>query len=83
MFNWYSVPTFAGMLLFWLLAAYIVTRSPRGPISLAAVAAQVATAAYLWGQGMQANVSTLDGWWPWARKLQWGATIAPRSAGIG
>ena len=77
MFNWYSAPTFAGMLLFWLLAAYIVTRSPRGPISLAAVAAQVATAAYLWGQGMQANASTLDEWWPWARNLQWGATIAP------
>ena len=77
MFNWYSAPTFAAMLLFWLLAAYVLTRSPRSPVSLAAVAAQVATAAYLWGQGMQANAPSLDEWQPWARNLQWGATIAP------
>src|SRR5439155_4057253 len=57
-FNWSSLPTFAAMLLFWLLAAYVLTRSPRSAISLTAVAAQVATACYLLGTGMSANAET-------------------------
>lgn len=77
MFNWYTLPTFAVMLLFWLLAAYVLTRSPRSGVSIAAVAAQVAAAAYLLGQGMQANALTVDEWRPWARNLLWGATLAP------
>jgi hypothetical protein len=77
MFNWLSLPTFAAMLLFWMLAAYVLTRSPRSAISATAVAAQAATAAYLLGQGMQANASTIAEWQPWARNLHWGATTAP------
>src|SRR5688572_6220593 len=77
MFNWLTAPTFAAMLLFWMLAAYVLTRSPRSAVSAAAVAAQVAAAAYLLGQGMQANATTLAEWQPWMRNLYWGATVAP------
>ena len=77
MFNWYSAPTFVGMLLFWLLATYVLTRTPVSSISVATAATQVATAAYFLGQGMQANALTLEEWTPWARNLQWGAPIAP------
>src|SRR5687767_12760124 len=77
MFNWVSFPTFAAMVLFWMLAAYILTRSPRSAVSATAVGAQVATAAYLMGQGMMANASTLAEWQPWARNLHWGATVGP------
>src|ERR1700693_2956569 len=77
MFNWSTPPTFAVMLLFWLLAAYVITRTPRSLISLAGVTAQVATAAYLLGQGMQANATSLAEWRAWARNLLWGAPLAP------
>lgn len=77
MFNWYAAPTFAAMLCFWLLACYVLTRSPRSALTLAAVGAQIATAAYLLGQGMQANAASLAEWRPWARNLQWGALLAP------
>lgn len=76
MFNWYSVPTFGAMLLFWLLATYVITRSPRSPVALAAVAAQVATGLYLLGQALQANATAYQEWLPWARNLQWGGPIA-------
>src|SRR5688572_22966431 len=76
MFNWASVPTFLAMLLFWLLAAYVLTRSPRSAISLVAVAAQVATALYLLSQGMAANAVTLEQWLPWVRNLGWSAHLA-------
>lgn len=77
MFNWYSLPTFGAMLLFWLLASYVLTRSPRSLVSLTASSAQFAAAAYLLGQGMQANAPTPEAWRPWARDLFWGATLAP------
>ncbi len=77
MFNWVTLPTFAAMLLFWMLASYVLTRSPRSAISMTAVGAQVATAAYLLGQGMQANAATIDEWLPWVRNLSWGSSIAP------
>src|SRR5438309_7600772 len=76
MFNWFSAPTFASMLLFWVLGAYVLTRSPRSAISLTAVGAQFATALYLLGQGMQANAATLDEWMPWARGLTWAPHVA-------
>jgi hypothetical protein len=76
-FNPYSIPGFAAALLFWLLAAYALTRSPVSVISLAAVATEVATAAYFLGQAMQANATTAEEWLPWARNLFWGATVAP------
>src|SRR5258705_13547927 len=65
------------MLLFWLLAAYVLTRSPRSAISLTAVGAQISTACYLLGNGMSANAETADQWVGWVRNLQWGATLAP------
>jgi hypothetical protein len=77
MFNWYAAPTFGAMLLFWMLGAYVLTRSPRSAVSLTAVGAQFATAAYLLGQGMSANAQTPDELVGWVRGLQWGATIAP------
>jgi hypothetical protein len=77
LFNWYSAPTFAAMLLFWVLGAYVLTRSPRSAVSLTAVGAQFATALYLLGQGMLANADTIDQWMPWARNLEWGAHAAP------
>ncbi len=77
MFNWFSLPTFAAMLLFWMLASYVLTRSPRSAVSATAVGAQVATAVYLLGQGMQANAFSVDEWLPWARNLGWGSTTAP------
>jgi hypothetical protein len=77
MFNWYSAPTFVGMLLFWLLATYVLTRVPLSPVSIATISTEVATAAYFLGQAMQANASTLEEWWPWARHLQWSAAVAP------
>jgi hypothetical protein len=76
-FNWASAPTFAAMLLFWLLAAYVLTRSPRSAISLTAVGAQVGTACYLLGNGMAANAETADQWVSWTRPLQSGAVLAP------
>lgn len=76
-FNWATLPTFAVMLLFWLLAAYILTRGPRGPVSLAAAGAQAAAAAFLFGQGMQANATAVADWGPWERNLIWGAVLAP------
>lgn len=76
-FNWYTAPTFGVMLLFWLLASYVLTRSPRSFISLTAVAAQVAAAAFLLGQGMQANAASVVEWRSWSRNLHWGATLAP------
>ncbi len=77
MFNWYSAPTFAGMLLLWVMACYVLTRSPRSLVASTAVAAQVAGAAYLMGQGILANTSTIEEWRSWADKLQWGAPLAP------
>lgn len=77
MFNWYSLPTFGAMLLFCLLASYLLIRSSRSPPALAAVAAHVAAAAFLLGEGMQANATTPDEWRRWARTLQWGSTTAP------
>ncbi len=56
MFNWSSVPTFAAMLLFWLFAAYVVTRSPHSLVSATAVTAQVSAAVFLLGQGMSATI---------------------------
>ena len=77
MFNWATLPTFAVMLLFWMLAAYILTRGPRGLVSLAAAGAEVAAAAFLLGQGMQANATTVVDWRRWERSLIWGAALAP------
>src|SRR5438552_18963890 len=77
MFNWYALPTFGAMFLFWMLGAYVLTRSPRSAISLTAVGAQFATAAYLLGNGMAANAETSDEMAWWLRRTQWGATIAP------
>ncbi|MEA2641212.1 MAG: hypothetical protein QOF51_2606 [Chloroflexota bacterium] len=77
MFNWYSAPTLAAMLLFWLLAAYLVTRSPRSLVSLTAVGAEIATGVYLLGQGLAANATNVDEWYPWTRAGQAGAEIAP------
>ncbi len=76
-FNVYSAPTFAAMLLFWVMGCYVLTRSPITPVTLATVCAQMAVAGYLLGQGMQANATTVSEWRTWADKLQWGATIAP------
>jgi hypothetical protein len=76
MFNWYTAPTFAATLLFWLLAAYVLTRGRRDAVSLAAVAAVGSTAAYLLGEAMEANAPGPDEWRSWARGLRWGATVA-------
>lgn len=65
------------MLLFWVLGAYVLTRSPRSAISLTAVGAQFATALYLLSQGMAANAETLGEWRPWQRNLLWAAHAAP------
>ena len=64
MLNWYTAPTFLVMLLFWLLAAYLLTRSPKSLVSLVAVAACICTAAYLLGQGVSANAATASQWRP-------------------
>jgi hypothetical protein len=76
-FNWYSAPTFVAMLLFWVLGAYVLTRSPLSPISLSAVGAQFATALYLLGQVMAANAQNLEQWMPWQRALAWAPHAAP------
>ena len=77
MFNWASAPTFLAMLLFWGLAAYLLTRSPRSRISLLAAGAQVGTACYLLGSGLAANAISIEMVVAWLRSTQWGATIAP------
>jgi len=77
LFNWGTAPTFAVMLLFWLLAAYVLTRTSRSLVSLAAAGAEVAAAAFLLGQGMSANAATESEWRPWAKNLLWGAMVAP------
>lgn len=76
MFNWSTAPTFAAMLLFWLLAVYILTRSRRNAISIAAVAATAATAAFLLGEAMEANAPSPEEWQFWARGLRWGGPVA-------
>jgi len=77
LFNWGTAPTFAVMLLFWLLAAYVLTRTPRSLVSLAAAGAEVAAAAFLLGQGMSANAPTEAEWRPWSQNLLWGGMVAP------
>jgi hypothetical protein len=76
MFNWYTAPTFAASLLFWLLAAYVLTRGRRDFVSVAAVVALASTAAYLVGEAMEANAPSPDAWRPWARGLRWGAPLS-------
>lgn len=76
MFNWYTVPTFAAALLFWLLAAYVLTRGRRDAVSAAAVVSLAATATALLGEAMEANAPSPDEWRPWARGLRWGAPVA-------
>ena len=58
MFNWSTAPTFGVMLLFWLLAAYVLTRTPCSLVSLSAAGAEVGAAAFLLGQAMAANAAT-------------------------
>jgi hypothetical protein len=65
------------MFLFWILGAYVLTRSPRSAVSLLAVGAQFSAALYLLRQGMIANAQTLGEWFPWARTLSWAADVAP------
>src|SRR3712207_6460028 len=76
MFNWYTVPTFAAALLFWLLAAYVLTRGRRDAVSAAAVVSLAATATALLGEAMEANAPSPEEWRPWARGLRWGAPLA-------
>ena len=76
MFNWSTTPTFAAALLFWLLAAYVLTRSRRDAVSAAAFAALASTAAYLLGEAMEANAPSPEEWRQWARGLRWGAPLS-------
>ena len=76
MFNWYTAPTFAAALLFWLLAAYVLTRGRRDAVAAAAVVSLAATAIALLGEAMEANAPSPDEWRPWARGLRWGAPLA-------
>jgi hypothetical protein len=69
MFNWYSLPAFGAMLVFWLLATYTASRSWRHPVARLAVGFETAASAYLLGQGMQANAATLSEWLPWSRNF--------------
>jgi hypothetical protein len=72
LFNWFTTPTFAAALLFWLLAAYVLTRGRRDAVSVAAFVALASMAAYLLGEAMEANAPSPDDWRPWARGLRWG-----------
>jgi hypothetical protein len=76
MFNWSTAPTFAAALLFWLLAAYVLTRGRRDAVSAAAIVALVSTAAYLLGEAMEANAPSPEEWRPWALGLRWGAPLS-------
>ena len=60
MFNWYTAPTFAAALLFWLLAAYVLTRGRRDAVSAAAVVSLAATATALLGEAMEVNAPSPD-----------------------
>ncbi|MPZ13290.1 MAG: hypothetical protein GEU73_02485 [Chloroflexi bacterium] len=77
MLNPASLLSLGAMVLFLSVAGYVVLRSARDAVALAAAGALVATAAYLLGQGMQANADTLEAWVSWTRSLQWGAVVAP------
>jgi hypothetical protein len=77
MFNWSTVPTLAAALLFWLLAAYVLTRGPRNVISLAAVVAVASTAAFLLGEALEANAPSPVDWIAVARGLRWAGLVAP------
>src|SRR5262249_26528607 len=44
---------------------------------LLAAGAQVAAAAFLLGQGVQANATSLDEWRPWARGAEWSTMVGP------
>jgi hypothetical protein len=76
MFTWSTMPTFSAALLFWLLAAYILTRGARNAISLAAVIAVACTAAFLLGEAMEASAPSADEWMRWARGLRWAGPTA-------
>src|SRR5437764_7589024 len=71
MFNWSALPALLAMLLFWMLACYVLTRVGRGPTAWTLVAFQVGAAAYFLGQAMRANAPTLEEWLLWARGLRW------------
>ena len=77
MFNWYSLPSLVAMLLFWMLAAYVLTRSPRSLTALTAVAAQVSAALFCLAQTMEANAPSVGVWLDWSRALEWSAALAP------
>jgi hypothetical protein len=76
LFNWFTTLTFAAALLFWLLAAYVLTRGRRDAVSTAAFVALASTAAYLLGEGMEANAPSPEAWQQWARGLRWGAPLS-------
>jgi hypothetical protein len=76
LFNWSTTPTFAAALLFWLLATYVLTRSRREAVSVAAFVALASTAAYLLGEAMEANAPSPEAWRSWARGLRWGAPLS-------
>src|SRR5579884_4114763 len=59
-FNWYSVPGIVAAALCWMLFAYVLTRSPRGLLSLAALACLGAFGANLAGLSIEANATTPD-----------------------
>src|SRR5829696_2683001 len=71
MFNWQSLPTFVAALLFWYLAGYILTRSPRKPTSLVLAVSQVTVVAFLLAQAMQAHPPSRDVYVAWERSLEW------------
>ncbi len=77
MFEWYSLPSFAAMVVCWALAAYLLSWDRGKPAIRWTVAILLATALELMGEGMRANAITQQDWLPWARYLRWSIIVVP------
>ena len=77
MFNYASLTDVVGMLLFWALGLYVLTRSPRGLLPAFAAATQFAVALYLFHSAMLSNLRGVDEWQAWGGSLWWAGAVAP------
>ena len=76
MFNYGSLNEFIGMLLFWAVGLYVLTRSPRSLLSGIAAATLFSVALWSFGSVMRDNIRDLDEWKAWGSHLWWTSGVA-------
>src|SRR5574341_2625712 len=71
-----TIPTLIALYLFWLLALYVITRSPRARVSQLAAGAQFGVAFYLFGEAMQGAAASPEEWRLWQAPFWSGVPLA-------